>query len=154
MKKWQFLLMITFLTFSCRDECRYVDPPSIVGVELEFEILQSNEENIFMTEYSIDSLQIFNEHQDSVSFKINAMTKTFGFEIFDCLEEKEKFNTDQKKHFLLQLNSTEIDTIYFEFKPIDPASECGGTDFEYLNINYKAKQYNGFYNLTVNRIYR
>lgn len=154
MRNLLLLIVITILISSCKDKCRYVEPPSICGVELEFEILNSADINIFIEDYTIDSLQIFNELNDSIVFSINKTDQTFQFEIFDCWNENDRYNNSITKNFLLKLNSIEIDTINFNFKPIDPAGECGGTDFEFLKIIYKDRTYDGHYYSPVNRLYR
>ena len=154
MRKGLFLLVIIVLTYSCKDECRYVDPPSICGVELQFEILNDADKNIFIEDYSIDSLQIVDIFGDTIIFNTDETKKTFQFQIFDCWTEAEKFNCTIIKSYLLRLNSIEIDTISFEFRPIDPAGECGGTDFEFLKIIYNNRTYDGLSNLQINRIYR
>ncbi|MDY0104112.1 MAG: hypothetical protein RBS07_14345 [Lentimicrobium sp.] len=154
MRKVLFLLVIIVLTYSCKDKCRYVDPPSICGVELKFEILNDADKNIFIEDHSIDSLQILDNLGDTIIFKTNETKKIFQFEIFDCWTETEKFNNTITKNYLLRLNSIEIDTISFEFRPIDPAGECGGTDFEFLKIIYNNRTYDGHSNLQINRIYK
>ncbi|RLD83984.1 MAG: hypothetical protein DRJ10_02355 [Bacteroidetes bacterium] len=154
MRRIILLIAITILINSCKDKCRYVDPPSICGVELEFEILNNADKNIFIEDYTIDSLQIFGELNDSIVFTINKTDKTFQFEIFDCWKEDGRFNNSIIKNFFLKFNSIEIDTISFDFKPIDPATECGGTDFDFLKIIYKDRTYDGNYNSPVNRLYK
>ncbi len=154
MRKVLFLLVIIVLTYSCKDKCRYVDPTSICGVELQFEILNDADKNIFVEDYSIDSLQILDNLGDTIIFKTDETKKIFQFELFDCWTETEKFNSTITKSYLLRLNSIEIDTISFEFRPIDPAGECGGTDFEFLKIIYNNHTYDGHSNLQINRIYK
>ena len=156
-----FLIFLTLILLnSCKDKCRYVEPSCICGVELKFEVLDSLNKNVFESMFEIDSLLILNEFNDTINHKLFLADGywhndyQFSFEIFDCWTEHEKFNSTITKSYLLKYSSKEIDTISFEFKPIDPAGECGGTDFDFLKIVYNNQKYDGSYNSMVNSIYR
>ena len=160
MRRILLIIITLFLLNSCRDKCRYVDPPSICGVELKFEILDSLNNSVFESMFAIDSLLIINELNDTINHRLFIDDRywhndhQFSFEIFDCWTENEKFNNIITKSYLLRLSSIEIDTISFEFYPIDPAGECGGNDFDFLKIIYKNRTYDGSYNSPVNQIYK
>lgn len=141
---------------SCEDPCRFVEPSTVCGSQLEFEILNNKDYNIFLEDYSIDSLQIMDSFNTPISFTIDTndyTSNTFQFGIFDCATEREKFNTTITKNYFLQLSSTVVDTLSIEFKPNDAASECGGSSFDFIRITYHDQVYAGYPNSVI-KIYR
>ncbi len=154
-----YLLIFTIVVLvlnSCVDKCRYVEPFEICNAQLNFKILNKDGENIFTNEFSIDSLIILNESQDTVNYLVEPDDKIFKFELFDCDEEKDKFNTTIHKKFLLKLSATVTDTISIDFRPISPATECGGSNFEFINIKYYGTDYyiRNYYIYNVNSLNR
>ncbi|UTW65782.1 hypothetical protein KFE94_14130 [bacterium SCSIO 12643] len=160
MRKILFVIVFIFALVSCRDKCRYVDPVSICGADLRFEILDSLDINFFDSTFQIDSFQIINDLGDTIPHNLFIEDRywqndlQFSFEIFDCGLENEKFNQTITKTYLLRFSSLVTDTMHIEFKPIDQVGECGGTNFHFLRISYNDSIYDGTYYSSVNTLYR
>lgn len=102
-----------------------------------------------MHDFSIDSIKLYEKtNYDTIVFQTDTLNNILKFAFFDCYTENSSFNTTITKKYLLKLNNDITDTINLTFKPIEPASECGGTDFEYVHINYYGINYNMNYHIT------
>ncbi len=134
----QIVLLSLLLTLASCD-CRYVKPIQICGAPLILEILDTNDENIFTNQFSLDSLELYDDLNLPVDFSVNKDDNTFQFEVFDCRDEADKFDQAITKVYLLKLNAGTTDPLALNFKVV-PA-DCGGTKYEYFTIIYRGSSY-------------
>lgn len=127
---------------SCNKRCDYVEPATVCWLPFSFDVRNAADSNIFITQYDLDSVQVFDETQQPTEFSINTFQNTFALKIWDCSQESEPLGSAITKVFFVQLNAVETDTLRFEFKPVPSTSECGGDLFEYINVQYQDSIYN------------
>lgn len=140
MKKLLRLIPLLFFFTGCDKiiECE----PSSVCKNIDLEILDSNNHNIFNSQYSIDSLIILDKNFDTVTTTTNVYNTSnrIKFPILSC--DSFELNVTTTNSFYLHLNSLEIDTINCEFKVVNVPNGCGGREYEFLRIFYRNKEYN------------
>jgi hypothetical protein len=133
-----FLLVFPILFLAC-DPCRNVDPNIVCNVPIKIEIIDSNGINIFKNDFNIDSLQIIALNGTNDNFTVDTIDNTFSIVIFNCKDLPNNNNMEQTADYLLKLNQTETDTLFFRFKIFE--GECEGNNYDYLKLKYYNKIY-------------
>ncbi len=143
------LILLTLLTtvafFSC-DPCRYIEPSTGSSIVL-FRVVDSLNQNVFDSTYTLENFIVTNMEGDCTYFKLDSNTNSALF-FFDDYGAPP---LDSSLSYKLVFSPTEVDTLRVEYLRTEEG-KCGSWGYSHVHLFHNETPYYNYLNDTLTLI--